>query len=90
MYEIDLRDLTENETSLVLMQEIYRSSKYPPHMRLRAALAAMPFEHPKLTVNANVNSNFADRMEEIARLTGKSNVIDARPIPQLTDPSRDE
>jgi hypothetical protein len=79
MYEFDLRDLAENETSLVLMQEIYRSSKYPPHMRLRAAVAALPFEHPKLSVNANANLYFASEMEATARRLGKiTNVIDGK------------
>jgi hypothetical protein len=50
--------------------------------RMRAAITALPFEHPKLAVIANVNS-FAARMEEIGRRAGRSNVIDARPATEL-------
>jgi hypothetical protein len=95
VFEDDLRDLAENETSLSLMQEIYRSAKYPPHMRMRAAQIAIAYEHPKLRVTAALDgSGFAEEMREIARRSGGSNVIDAkaqhvieapRPIPQLTE-----
>ena len=44
--------------------------------RMRAAEAALPYMHPELSVVANVN-HFADQMKEIARRSGRSNVIDA-------------
>ena len=47
---------------------------------LRAAIAALPFEHPKLSVSANVGPNhgFALRLEAaIKRTRGEVVVIDA-------------
>jgi hypothetical protein len=66
---------------------------------MKAAIAALPFERPKLAVTANLNNNFASRMEEIARASGRSNVIGAKvrydtsaplkiePPPIQTDPA---
>ena len=56
--------------------------------RMRAAEAAVPFVHPKLSVAANVYS-FAAQMEELSRRAGKSNVIDAKPsAPEVLEPIR--
>lgn len=38
-------------------QAIYRSADQPMPRRMRAAIAALPFEHPKLSVTANVGPN---------------------------------
>jgi hypothetical protein len=51
----------------------------PMQRRMRAAMAALPFEHPKLSVAVNTDvSSFAAQMEELSRRAGKSNVIDAQ------------
>jgi len=47
--------------------------------RMRAAVAALPFEHAKLAVTVDASRHFADRMDEFARKIGKPNVIDAKP-----------
>ena len=65
-------------TSLDLLQGIYRDPEQPQTTRLRAAALAIPYEHVKHSVVANVHS-FAAQMEEIARQRGRSNVIDAKP-----------
>jgi hypothetical protein len=92
-------ELPEGATSLDLMQAIYRNSAQPMTRRIRAALIAIAYEHPKLSVNANVDNHFASRMEEIARASGRSCVIDAKarydtsaplkiePPPIQTDPA---
>ena len=83
------------------MQAVYRDPAQPMTRRMRAAVAALPFEHPKLSVNANLDNNFASVMEQYGRQAGKPNVIDAkarydtsaplpieppRPSPIQTDP----
>ncbi|MGY4174727.1 hypothetical protein ACVIHH_000018 [Bradyrhizobium sp. USDA 4518] len=50
--------------SLDFLQAIYRSADQPMHRRTRAAVAALPFEHPKLAVTAVVSTEgFAARLE---------------------------
>jgi hypothetical protein len=66
-------------TSLDLMQAVYRDSRQPMQRRLRAAVAALPFEHPKLSVAANFNVGFGRRLEQMAAARGIATVIDARP-----------
>ena len=39
-------------SSLAFLQAIYRSTEQPMVRRMKAAIAALPFEHPKLAVTA--------------------------------------
>ena len=62
-------------------------------------MAAAPFRHPKLSATYAVDGlrDFAQEMKEIARRSGRSNVLDAKadythvleaspqPVPQLTE-----
>ena len=66
-------------TSLQVMQAIYRNPAQPIARRMRAALAALPFEHPKLSATYAVTGerDFAEQMRAIARRSGRSMVIDA-------------
>jgi hypothetical protein len=44
----------------------------PLSVRIRASIAALPFEHPKLQVTANINAqNFADEIEAAMIRSGK-------------------
>ena len=62
---------TQGETSLDFLQKVYRSSRQPLAVRMRAAAIALPFESPKLTamaVNTLSGQNFAAMLERaIAR-----------------------
>jgi hypothetical protein len=49
-------------TSLELRQAVYKDPGQPLSMRPRAALGAIPFEHPRLTLTAQLNGT-ADRIE---------------------------
>jgi hypothetical protein len=52
------------ESSLELLQAVYSDPGQPISRRMRAAIAALPFEHPKLSVVANLEGNgFAAELE---------------------------
>jgi polysaccharide pyruvyl transferase WcaK-like protein len=72
-------ELEEGATSLKLLQAIYRSSAVALTTRMRAAIAALQFEHPKLAVTANLSSgDFADQLDQAVERTRK--VIEAKPM----------
>ena len=57
-------ELEPNATSLTLLQKVYHSSAVALSTRMRAAMAALPFEHPKLAVVTTINAgDFADQLE---------------------------
>jgi len=79
--EPEFIELAPDETSLSFLQKIYRSPKQPLSRRLRAAMAALPFESPKLAVTALVRDgdDFGARLDRaIARSAPK--LIEAKPI----------
>jgi hypothetical protein len=71
--------------SLEYLQQVYRGEREPDGAMMRAAIAALPFEHPKLAVTLQATEgSFAKRMElawersHRARLAPK--VIEATPV----------
>ena len=50
-------------SSLDLLQAIYRCPDQPLSIRMKAAIAALPYEHPKLAVTAVL-----DGTEDLARI----------------------
>jgi hypothetical protein len=72
-------------TSLDFLQAVYRSSALPLSTRMRAAIAALPFEHPKLAVTAqiDVDGDFAERLEQAILRSGMGpKVIEHEPTKQ--------
>ena len=68
--------------SLDLLRAVYRSNQLPLTTRMRAAIAALPFESPKLAVTAVVSEqDFATvldrRLKRIEEM--KAKVIEAKP-----------
>ena len=58
-------DFPTNGTSLDLLRAVYRDPSIPLPVRLRAAIAALPHEHPRLQVVAQVNEqSFADLLDQ--------------------------
>ena len=73
-------ELEEGATSLTLLQKVYRSSSVAITTRMRAAIAAIQFEHPKLAVTATINSgDFADQLDKAVERSRKVAVIEAKP-----------
>ncbi len=71
--------LSTNATSLDFLQAIYRDPTQPLNTRMRAAQAALPFEHPKLGVTVQVSGgDLAERLMYALQATNK--VINARPM----------
>jgi uncharacterized metal-binding protein YceD (DUF177 family) len=63
--------LEPNGNSLDLLQMVYRNPSLALPVRMRAAIAALPFELPKLAVTAVINEqNFAEALE-LSRLKQK-------------------
>jgi hypothetical protein len=68
--------------SLELLQAIYRDSASPLARRMRAAIAALPFERPKLAVVVNTSSeDLAARLEAMRRRRAAGPLIEARAEP---------
>ncbi|MBH5372193.1 hypothetical protein [Bradyrhizobium glycinis] len=73
-------------TSLDFLQAVYRDPCQPMHRRMRAAVAALPFEHPKLAVTAVVNTEgFAARLEAARERSEKVSAIRSRQAIETTE-----
>ena len=71
--------LGDDATPLDFLNAVYRDARQPISLRMRAAIAAAPYVHPKLSVVAQLGEGFAARLERAIKESGKAVVIDARP-----------
>src|SRR5262249_13689466 len=72
--------LKPDAISLDLLQAIYRNSSLPLTVRLKAAIAALPHEVPKLMATAIINENsFAEILDRRLKRIAEEKVIEARP-----------
>ena len=82
--EVHLRDemsVPPCESSLAFLQAIYQDPRQETARRMRAAIAALPFEHLKLAVIANIpGGSLSAQLEAAIARSGKSVVIDAKPL----------
>src|SRR5262245_53700448 len=66
-------------TPLEFLQTIYRNSKQPMQRRLKAAIEAAQYVHPKLAVTALMESgDFAEKLDRAIERSRK--VIEAKPM----------
>jgi hypothetical protein len=75
-------------TSLDLLQAIYRNDTIPLSVRMRAAIEALPFEHPKLSATAIIpgGGDFEARLKRAIARSREQKLIEH--IPEAT-PSAD-
>ena len=81
--EDDPLQLSPTAMSLEGLQAVYRNPSLPLQMRIRAMIAALPFETPKLAVTATVSEHdFATlldrRLKRIEEMKAKA--IEATPV----------
>ncbi len=70
------------------LQEVYPGLIQPNGSRLKAAIAALPFERPKLAVVATTSSE--DLVERLERaMEARMKVINSRPVQVLEAPKAD-
>jgi hypothetical protein len=72
MMNVEAEALPPDTTPLDFLKLIYRSPEVPLSVRMRAAIEAAPFIHPKLSVTAQIGSeDFAAAMERARRRSAK-------------------
>jgi hypothetical protein len=78
----DPLQLSKDATSLDLLRIIYRCPDLGLPVRMRAAIAALPFEHPKLMVTAQVSeSDFATLLDRRIKRFEELKMIEQQPPP---------
>jgi hypothetical protein len=92
--EAEVIEVAPEETSLNFLQKIYRCPRQPMSRRMRAAIEAMPHEHPRLSAVAVGSMNgrdFAAMLDRAIDRSGKGHEpkqIEAAPSARK-EPSRD-
>jgi hypothetical protein len=82
---IDPNEVLPNIDAHGYLQGVYQGTIKPNGSRLRAAIAALPFERPKLSAIAVGTANdLADRLMHALQATNK--VINARPMQVIEAP----
>ena len=75
-----LLDLGPTSSSLDLLQAIYRDPTQQLSIRMRAAMACLPFETPKLLATAIVNEgSFAELLDQRLKRIEQMKLIEAKP-----------
>ena len=73
-------EMPPNGTSLDLLQAVYRNNYLPLPTRMRAAMACLPFEAPKLLATAIIDErDFASILDRRLARISEQKLIEARP-----------
>jgi hypothetical protein len=77
-----------NGMSIDLLRAVYRSPSIPLPVRLRAAIAALPHEVPRLAVTALVNEqSFAELLDKRIK---RMEAMNGKPQPQIIEQTIDQ
>jgi hypothetical protein len=71
-------------TPLEFLEAVYENEQLPLSVRMRAAIEAAPYMHPKLTAQANLHfdGSFAQLLDKaIERSQRPLKLIEAQPVP---------
>jgi len=79
--------LTEYSGAHALLKAVYMDNDQPLTRRIRCAIAALPFEVPKLTASSGSGGgrDFAAQLEKARKRSREALVIDHQPEPQPQD-----
>ena len=84
-------DETDEVTPLHFLEAVYCNPNLPLATRLRAAIEAAPYKHPKLSVSAVATMNGQSFAEALDRCIERSGIkppvpklIEARPVEQVS------
>ena len=70
-------------TSLEFLQAVYLNEQLPLSVRMRAAIEAAPYEHPRMTavsVGFLDSNTFAERLDRAIDASNRAKVIEGRVI----------
>jgi hypothetical protein len=76
--EPEIIELAPGETSLSFLQRVYRSVRQPMSRRLRAAIEALPHEHPRLgavAIGSMNGEDFAAMLDRAIERSGKEREV---------------
>ena len=80
-------DTPEGETSLELLQAIYRDRKQPLNVRVRCAVEALVHEYPKLSAVAHTRFDFAAELDKATAALERAKERSAQAnLPRLNGP----
>jgi len=68
---------------LQFLQAVYLNESLPLNLRLRAAIEAAPYEHPRMSavaVGYLTNNTFAERLDRAIEASNRAKVIEGRVI----------
>jgi hypothetical protein len=84
--EMEYPEIINAETAHALLKAVYQNPEIPLPVRMRAAMAAIPYESPRLQVTAVVSENsLAELLEQrLKRLKQMENGNDAKLIEPAT------
>ena len=75
--------MSARPTSLQFLQAVYLNESLPLNLRLRAAIEAAPYEHPRMSavaVGYLTNNTFAERLDRAIEASNRAKVIEGRVI----------